>query len=50
MNNSPSNIFHILLLLERYHQNYQAVLAATGMNALNMYRSSHEEMANQSWL
>ena len=32
MNNCPSNIFEILLLLERYHQNCQAVLAATSMN------------------
>ena len=29
MNTSPSNIFYILLLLERYHQNCQAVSAAT---------------------
>ena len=35
MNNSPSNIFEILLLLQRYHQNCQAVLVATGMNGLN---------------
>ena len=34
MNNCPSNISEILLLLERYHQNCQAVLAATGMNGL----------------
>ena len=34
MNNSPSNIFCFLLLLERYHQNCQAVLAAIGMNGL----------------
>ena len=34
MNNSSSNIFKILLLLERYHHNCQAVLAATGMNSL----------------
>ena len=27
MSNPPSNIFKILLLLERYHQNYQAILA-----------------------
>ena len=31
MNNSPSNTFKIL---ERYHQNCQAVLDATGMNGL----------------
>ena len=30
----PSNIFQILLLLERYHQNCQAVLAAIGTNGL----------------
>ena len=35
MKNSPSNIFSILPLLERYHQNSQAVLAAAGMNRLN---------------
>ena len=34
MDKSPSNIFQILLLLERYHQKSQAVLAATGMNGL----------------
>ena len=35
MNNSPSDIFYTLLLLERYHLNCQAVLAATsGMNGL----------------
>ena len=28
MNNSPSNIFDILLLLEKYHQDSQMVLAA----------------------
>ena len=32
MNASPSNIFQILVLLERYHHNCQAVLAATGMD------------------
>ena len=31
MNNSPSNIFYVLLLLDRYHQNCQVDLAATGM-------------------
>ena len=35
MNNSSSNIFKILLLLERYYQNSQVVLSATGMNGLN---------------
>ena len=34
MNNSPSHICEILILLERYHQNCQAVFAATGMNGL----------------
>ena len=34
MNNSPSNIFCIMLLLERYQQNCQAVLAATSTNRL----------------
>ena len=32
---SPSNIFLKLQLLERYHQNCQAVLAATGLIGLN---------------
>ena len=32
MNTSPSNNFLILLFLERYHQNSQAVLAVTDMN------------------
>ena len=34
MNNSPSNISYILLLLERY----QAVLAPIGMNGLKLRR------------
>ena len=34
MNNSPSNSFKILLFLERYHQNCQAVLAAIGTKGL----------------
>ena len=34
MNNSPSNIFQSLLLLERYHENSQAVLAAASNNGL----------------
>ena len=34
MNISPLNIFQILLLLAQYHQNFQAVLAATIMNGL----------------
>ena len=40
MNDSPSNIFWILLLVERYHQNCQAVLAASDMNGLN-HRNWH---------
>ena len=40
MNNCPSNIFEILLLLERYCQNSQAVLAATGMTGLRSYGKS----------
>ena len=34
MNTSLLNMFHILLLVERYHQNSQAVLAAAGVNGL----------------
>ena len=34
INVSPSNIFWKLLLLERYHQNSQAVLGPKGMNGL----------------
>ena len=34
MKNSLIQIFYILLLLERYHHNYQVTLAATGMNVL----------------
>ena len=33
-NVSPSNIFLILLLFERYHQKHKAVLAAPGINRL----------------
>ena len=39
MNISSSNIFWIFLLLERYHQNCQAVLAATGMNGLKRWEA-----------
>ena len=35
MSNSSSNIFIVFLLLERYYQNCQAILAATGMNGLS---------------
>ena len=38
VNNSPSNIFWILPLLERYQQNDQAFLAATGMNHAREFR------------
>ena len=31
---SPSKMFYILHLLERYHQHCNMVLAATGMNGL----------------
>ena len=41
MNNYPSNIFEILLLLERYCQNSQAVLAATGMTGLRSLTNLH---------
>ena len=34
MDNSPSNIYKILLLLERYHQHSQVVVAATDINGL----------------
>ena len=34
MNNSLSNTFKIMLLLEKYDQNCQVVCAATGMNGL----------------
>ena len=37
MNDFPLNIFQALLVLESYHQNSQVVLAATGMNGLNIY-------------
>ena len=36
MNTTPSNIFYILLLLERYHQHCQADLDAKDMNALTL--------------
>ena len=39
MNNSPSNIMQPLILFERYHQKCQAVLAAIGMNGLNLTRT-----------
>ena len=34
MNNTPSNIFQILFLLEKYYQNSQPVFGAPGMNGL----------------
>ena len=34
INMSPSNIFLKIVMLERYNQNSQAVLGATGMNRL----------------
>ena len=37
MNNSPSNIFYILPLSERYHQNCQAGLAYTDINGLTLF-------------
>ena len=37
MNNSPSNIFYVLLLFERYPQNRQAVLAATRTNGFSSF-------------
>ena len=40
MNNCPSNIFEILLLLERYHQKCESVLGATDMNGLRSYGKS----------
>ena len=47
INISPSNIFLIFLLLERYHHNYQAVLAATGMHGLilRMNKSSRQTIS-----
>ena len=37
MNNSPSDIFSILLLFKRYHQSCQVVLAATSrLNVLTL--------------
>ena len=35
MNNSPSNIFKILLLIEGYHHISQVVLATSGMKGLS---------------
>ena len=37
MNNSPSNNFNTLFLVVRYHQNCQAVLAASGMIGLTYF-------------
>ena len=43
MNNSPSNLFHTLLSSERYPQNCQVVVAATGMNGFKVlqYTGGH---------
>ena len=41
MKNSLSNIFNILLLLARYHQNCQVVLATTGINGLDFKAVIH---------
>ena len=42
MNNSPSNIFQPLPLKERYLQNSQAALVATGINGSNPTLMKHE--------
>ena len=39
INISPSNIFLKIALHERYHQNCQAILAATGMTGLTYTHS-----------
>ena len=41
MNNSPSIIFNIPLLLDRHHQNCQANLAATNINAFMIFSCTH---------
>ena len=46
MNNSPSNIFQTLLLLEIYHQNCQAVLAATGMKWFTHLHQKYKQSDN----
>ena len=40
MNNSPLNIFQILLLLERYNQNNWVFFGATSRNVLTTGRGS----------
>ena len=42
MNNSQTNIFQILLLLQKYAQNSQPVLAATAMNGLIPFSASEK--------
>ena len=54
MNISPSNIFQILLLLEKYHRNCQVVLVATGMNRLMHMMcyiyATYCRIGNKSWV
>ena len=47
MNNSPSNIFLILLLLESYRQNSQPILAATGMHGINIKHTDSIDDCNR---
>ena len=47
MNNSPSNIFWILLLLEKYQQNCKVILAATSMKGLKSKISISEFVENK---
>ena len=44
MNNTPSNIFLILLLFLRYYHNCQSVVAATGMKWLTLPRSKQSRI------
>ena len=46
---SPSNTFLKLQLLERYHQNCQAVSAATGMSGLTSLGSQWPKAASHFW-
>ena len=44
MNYSPSFFFEILLLLERYHQNYQAVLAVLTCKVQTLLKVTKEKV------
>ena len=48
MNNSPSNIFYMLLLFEMYHQNCLAVWSINGFRSLVHINSCHQRLCTNT--